>query len=65
MKRERFEYAWRVITMDLGAYGTSPFGTQPILDDVIVDALAEPASLGLMGIGCAALLRHCRRMGGA
>jgi hypothetical protein len=36
--------------MNLSAYGLSPFGTQPILDDVIINAAPEPASIGLLAL---------------
>ena len=46
--------------MDLSAYGMSPFGTQPILDDVIINGAPEPESIWLLLIGaltCFALTR--------
>jgi PEP-CTERM motif len=51
--------------MDLSAYGMSPFGTQPILDDVIINATPEPASLGLLAIGGLGLVRRRMRLGSA
>ncbi|HVP12069.1 MAG TPA: PEP-CTERM sorting domain-containing protein [Phycisphaerae bacterium] len=44
--------------MNLSAYGMSPFGTQPILDDVIVNAVPEPTSFGLLGLGSMLMLRR-------
>jgi hypothetical protein len=43
--------------LDLSAYGLSPFGTQPILDDVIINArVPNPASLSLALLGGLAMV---------
>lgn len=48
--------------LDLSAYGMSAFGTQPILDDVIVNAVPEPAGISLAVVGaCALVVMRCRR----
>ncbi len=41
--------------MDLTIHGGSPFGTQPILDDVIVNAVPEPSAATLLICGGLAL----------
>ncbi len=48
---------------NLTMYGGSAFGTQAILDDVIINAVPEPGSLALALLGAAALLagRQLRR----
>ena len=46
--------------MNLSAYGMSAFGTQPILDDVIVNAVPEPTSLMLLGAAGLMMLRRSR-----
>ena len=47
--------------MDLTAYGGSQFGTQPILDDVIINGVPEPSSVMLLGLGMAAMIAGVRR----
>ena len=37
--------------LNLGAYGMSQFGTQPILDDVIINAVPEPTAVSLLAMG--------------
>lgn len=48
--------------MDLSPHGGSAFGTQPILDDVIINGVPEPSSVVLLVTGASALvLTHARR----
>jgi hypothetical protein len=52
--------------MNLTAWGGTPFGTEAILDDVIVNAVPEPSSLlllvlGGLAIGAATARRSLRR----
>jgi len=42
---------------DLTPYGGSSMTTELVLDDVMIDAVPEPASLGLFCLGGAALMR--------
>ncbi|MBC7784296.1 MAG: PEP-CTERM sorting domain-containing protein [Burkholderiales bacterium] len=46
--------------LDLSPHGYSPFGVQPVLDDVIVNAVPEPGVMGLLG-AVAAMLGVRRR----
>lgn len=47
--------------MDLTPWGGTPFGTEAILDDVIVNAVPEPSALTLFGLGGIAIGVAIRR----
>ena len=37
--------------LNLSAWGGTAFGVQPVLDDVIINGVPEPASIGLASVG--------------